>query len=226
MNGFFKDLRHALRQLRKSPGFRAAIIRLALSIGANTAIFSLLDQALLRSLPLKDVDRLIPLKYEGSDTGHLEPRSDGKFYFSYPMYHDLRHRDFVFSGLIATNFTETDGQSHRQPGLIGAERVTVNYFDVLGVRPPFGRLFLQSDEVVPDVNAGAVLGFSYCHRRFGVAPDIIAVTLLLSLLLMTTARSQLYGISSSAPLRLCLMTLLVMVVALASASCRQRTPRK
>jgi len=72
MNGLFQDLRYAVRQLRKTPGFMAvAIITLALGIGANTAIFSLIDQALLRSLPVKDVDRLVILKYEGSNKGSL-----------------------------------------------------------------------------------------------------------------------------------------------------------
>src|ERR1700689_1889744 len=105
MTGFSQDFRYALRQLAKSPGFAAvAIITLALGIGANTAIFSLLDQALLRSLPVKDVDRLVILKYSGSNIpGLLQSRTDGKFYFSYPMYRDLRDRNSVFSGLIATD---------------------------------------------------------------------------------------------------------------------------
>ena len=174
MNGLLQDFRYALRQLRKSPGFAAAaIITLALGIGANTAIFSLLDQALLRSLPVKDVDRLVLLKYQGSNTGHLESRTDGKFYFSYPMYRDLRDRNSVFSGLLATDFTEVGVQWHKQPGLVGAELVTGNYFDVLGVRPAAGRLFVQSDDVAPDANAVAVLSFSYWRRRFGMDPRIL-----------------------------------------------------
>ncbi len=174
MNGLFQDLRYAVRQLRKSPGFAAvAIITLALGIGANTAIFSLLDQALLRSLPVKDVDRLVILKYDGSNTGNLESRSDGKFYFSYPMYRDLRDRSSVFSGVIATDFTEVGVQWHKQPDLVGAELVTGNYFDVLGVSPAAGRLFLQSDDVAPDANPVVVLSFSYWRRRFGLDPRIL-----------------------------------------------------
>src|ERR1700690_4184574 len=135
MNGLLQDLRYAIRQLRKSPGFAVvAIITLALGIGANTAIFSLLDQALLRSLPVKDVDRLVFLKYDGSNTGRLQSRSDGHFYFSYPMYRDLRDRNSVFSGVIATDWAQVGVQWHNQPDLVPAELVSGNYFDVLGVQ--------------------------------------------------------------------------------------------
>ncbi len=174
MNGLLQDIRYALRQLRKSPGFAAvAVITLALGIGANTAIFSLLDQALLRSLPVKDVDRLVILKYEGSNTGNLQSRTDGRFYFSYPMYRDLRDRGSVFSGLIATDLTHVGVQWHKQPDLVGAELVSGNYFDVLGVRPAAGRLFVQSDDLAPDANPIVVLSFSYWRRRFGMDQRIL-----------------------------------------------------
>jgi len=180
MNGLFQDLRFAFRQLRKSPGFAAvAIITLALGIGANTAIFSLLDQALLRSLPVKDADRLVLLKYDGSNSGHLDSRTDGKFYFSYPMYRDLRDRNSVFSGLIATDWAEVGVQWHNQPDLVPAELVSGNYFDVLGVQPAAGRMFVAADDAVPDANPVVVLSFSYWRRRFGgdarVVNDIIQI---------------------------------------------------
>ena len=104
MTGFTQDFRYALRQLGKAPGFAAvAIITLALGIGANTAIFSLLDQALLRTLPVKDADRLVILQSLGSFNGHTSSRTDENFSFSYPMYRDLRDGNSVFSGLIATD---------------------------------------------------------------------------------------------------------------------------
>jgi putative ABC transport system permease protein len=181
MNGLLQDLRYAVRQLRKSPGFAAvAIVTLALGIGANTAIFSLLDQALLRTLPVKDVDRLVILKYEGSNTGRLESRADGHFYFSYPMYRDLRDRNSVFSGLLATDWTQVGVQWHNQPDLVGAELVSGNYFDVLALQPALGRLFVAADDTVPDANPVAVLSFSYWQRRFGADPGILNQSILVN----------------------------------------------
>jgi len=181
MNGLLQDLRYAVRQLRKSPGFAVvAILTLALGIGANTAIFSLLDQAVLRSLPVKDVDRLVLLKYDGSNTGSLESRTDGHFYFSYPMYRDLRDRNSVFSGLIATDWTQVGVQWHKQPDLVGAELVSGNYFDVLGLQPALGRLFVAADDVVPDANPVVVLSFTYWQRRFATDPGIVNQSILVN----------------------------------------------
>src|SRR5208283_3347455 len=128
MNGLLQDLRYAVRQLRKSPGFATvAILTLALGIGANTAIFSLLDQALLRSLPVKDADRLVILQSLGSFNGHTSSRTDENFSFSYPMYRDLRDQNSVFSGLIATDKVGLGVQWHNQPELVDAELVSGNY---------------------------------------------------------------------------------------------------
>jgi putative ABC transport system permease protein len=181
MSGLVQDLRYAMRQLRKSPGFTAvAVLTLALGIGANTAIFGLLDQALLRALPVKEPDRLVLLKYSGSNTGHLSSRSDGKFYFSYPMYRDLRDRNTAFSGIIATDWTQTGLQWHNQPELVATELVSGNYFDVLGVQPALGRLLVASDDTVPNANPVAVLSFSYWRRRFATDPTILNQSVLVN----------------------------------------------
>jgi predicted permease len=181
MNTIAQDLRYALRQLRKSPGFTmVAVLMLALGIGANTAIFGLLDQALLRSLPVREPDRLVLLKYSGSNTGHLSSRSDGKFYFSYPMYRDLRDGNSVFSGVIATDWTQIGAQWHNQPELVATELVSGNYFDVLGVQPALGRLLVASDDTVPNGNAIAVLSFNYWLRRFGADPSVLNQSILVN----------------------------------------------
>jgi putative ABC transport system permease protein len=173
-SGLLQDLRYAFRQLRKSPGFAAtAILTLALGIGANTAIFSLLDQALLRELPVKDADRYVILRYQGSNTGHMQTRTDPHFYFSYPMYRDLRDRSSVFSGLIATDAAQVGVEWHNQPGLASAELVSGNYFDVLALHPAMGRLFVASDDLTPDAHPVAVLSFDYWRRRFGSDPDAL-----------------------------------------------------
>jgi predicted permease len=181
ITGFPQDLRYALRQLAKAPGFAAVtIITLALGIGANTAIFSLLDQALLRTLPVKDADRLVILQSLGSFNGHTSSRTDENFSFSYPMYRDLRDHNSVFSGLIATDKVDVGVQWRNQPELVAGELVTGNYFDVLGVQPALGRMFVASDDVVPDANPVTVLSFSYWQRRFGADPAVVNQSILIN----------------------------------------------
>jgi putative ABC transport system permease protein len=174
MTGFLHDLRYGTRQLRKSPGFTAvAIITLALGIGANTAIFSLLDQALLRHLPVKEPDRLVLLKSSGRYFGSSRSRGDDALSFSYPMYRDVRDRNSVFSGLIAITSAQVGVQWHNQPELADTELVSGNYFDVLGVQSALGRLFVPSDDVAQNANPVVVLSFNYWQRRFGLDPRIL-----------------------------------------------------
>ncbi len=181
MTGFAQDFRYALRQLGKAPGFAAvAIVTLALGIGANTAIFSLLDQALLRALPVKEADRLVILQYAGSFRGYTSSRTDDSFYFSYPMYRNLRDHNSVFSGLIATTWTQVGVRWRDQPELVAAELVSGNYFDVLGVQPARGRFLVASDDVVPDANPVVVLSFSYWKRRFGSDPTVVNQSILVN----------------------------------------------
>src|SRR5436305_6964794 len=181
MEGIFQDVRYAWRQVIKSPAFAAvAVITLALGIGANTAIFGLLDQALLRSLPVKDPAQLVILKYAGSFNGHTSSRTDDKFYFSYPMYRDLRDRNSAFNGLIATVNAQAGVQWHNQPELVRAEVVSGNYFDVLGVQPALGRLLVQSDDTVPNANPVAVLSFEYWQRRFGADRNLLNQAILIN----------------------------------------------
>jgi putative ABC transport system permease protein len=181
ITGLAQDVRYALRQLGKAPGFAAvAIVTLALGIGANTAIFSLLDQALLRTLPVKDSDRLVILQFAGSFKGHTRSRTDDSFEFSYPMYRDLRDHNSVFSGLIATDWAQVGVQYHNQPELVAAELVSGNYFDVLGVQPALGRLFVAGDDMVPEANPVVVLSFSYWQRRFGADLTIVNQSLLVN----------------------------------------------
>jgi putative ABC transport system permease protein len=170
-----QDLRYALRQLRKSPGFTVlAVITLALGIGANTAIYTLLDQALLRHLPVKEPNRLVVLRFSGGDdTGSTQARGDSNLVFSYPMYRDLRDHNSVFSGLTATSWAQVGLQWHNQPDLADAELVSGNYFDVLGLQPALGRLFVASDDLVADGSPVTVLSFIYWQRRFGSDPKAL-----------------------------------------------------
>ena len=174
MRSVIEDFRYGLRLLRKSPGFTVvAVLTLALGIGANTAIYTLLDQALLRSLPVKEPNRLVLLRFSGRDSGSTHSRGDSQIVFSYPMYRDLRDHNSVFSGLIATSWAQVGVQWHNQPELGDAELVSGNYFDALGVQPAMGRLFVASDDVAQEANPVVVLSFNYWQRRFGADPKIV-----------------------------------------------------
>src|ERR1044072_8486683 len=124
------DIRYALRILTKSPMFAGVVVlTLALGIGANAAIFSLLDQVLLQSLPVANPEQLVVLSaYDAK-----EPEIDSSF--SYPMYQDLRDRNSVFSGVIARGGTQMNVSYGDQTERVSGELVSGNFFEVLGVRP-------------------------------------------------------------------------------------------
>src|SRR5262245_29594714 len=136
--------RYAIRSLLKTPAFTVVVtITLALGMGANTAIFSLTDQVLLRLLPVTDPERLVVLDGPGAFRGRTF--NDGTF--SYPMYRDFRDQNTVFDGVIgrfpAPLTMMANGQSERVKG----ELVTGNYFEVLGVRDEIGRTLTMADNV-------------------------------------------------------------------------------
>jgi putative ABC transport system permease protein len=175
MTNLIEDLRFGLRRLRKSPAFTAvAVITLALGIGANTAIYTLLDQALLRPLSVKDPSQLVLLSHTGRDQGFSRTSTFDDLFYSYPMYRDLRDQNSIFSGVIATYWPAQVGvQWHNVPQLAEAELVSGNYFDVLGVEAAIGRLFVPSDDVGQEAHPLAVLSFDYWQRRFGADPHIV-----------------------------------------------------
>jgi predicted permease len=174
MRTVIEDLRYGLRLLRKSPAFTVvAVLTLSLAIGANTAIYTLLDQALLRSLPVKEPNRLAIFRFSGDDTGSTHARGDSDLVFSYPIYRDLRDHNSVFTGLIATSWAQVGVQWHNQPDLADAELVSGNYFDMLGLQPALGRLLVASDDLVENGSPVAVLSFNYWQRRIGSDPKIV-----------------------------------------------------
>lgn len=177
----FADLRFALRQLRKSPGFAVtAVVTLALGIGATTAIFSLMYQALLRSLPVRNPQRLVLLEATPWNVWSGDSDSSGgdpEAYFSYPMYQWLRDKNQAFSGLIAMFQTQVGVTWHRHAELVNAELVSGNYFDVLGVKPAVGGLLTQADDRVVNGDAVAVLSFDYWRTHLGADPHVVGQTL-------------------------------------------------
>ena len=175
METLLQNVRYAFRQLRKYPGFTAvAVLTLAVGIGANAAIFSLVDQVLLKQMPVSEPDRLVQLKFVGSDTGHTDSYAGAnELYFSYPMYRDLSDHNTVFSGMLAMFPKQVGLQWKNSSSLVKGELVSGNYFSVLGVKPAFGRLFLPKDSAARGASPLVVLSYSYWTRHFASDPAVI-----------------------------------------------------
>jgi putative ABC transport system permease protein len=174
MGNFAQDLKYALRMLGKNPGFTiVAVITLALGIGANTAIFSLTDQVLLRMLPVGHPQELVILRSPGPSPGRNWNDGPGGTSFSYPAYKDLRDQNQVLSGLLARFSTQVSVAAQGTSELANGELVTGNYFTVLEVEPAMGRVFGAEDETAPGANPVVVLSYGYWKRRFGLDPGIL-----------------------------------------------------
>jgi predicted permease len=164
------DVRYAFRSLRKSPMFTAvAILSLALGIGANTAIFTLLDQILLRLLPVKNAQELVLLTMVGRHYGS----NWGGNAISYPMYRDFQDHNQVFSGMfcrfpLPASLT-FDGRTER----VNAELVSGTYFPVLGVHAVLGRTFTPDDDRTQSGHPLVVLSYDFWKTRFAGDPQII-----------------------------------------------------
>lgn len=182
MPHLLSDLRFALRTLAKAPVFTSvAIVSLALGIGANTAIFTLIDQVLLRALPIQDPERVVFLTTRGLHYGS----NWGANSLSYPMYRDFRDRNQVFSGMIC-RFGNPLSMSHgSRTERVAAELVSGNYYDVLGVKAAAGRLIGPEDDRLPGGGAVAVLSHDYWQSRFAGDPKIIGQTIRLNAFPMT-----------------------------------------
>jgi predicted permease len=174
MQNLKQDIRYAIRMLAKNPGFTLiAILTLALGIGANTAIFSLTDQVLLRALPVRNPAQLAIVRGVGWKTGHVSSDFDDTTSFSYPEYKDLRERAPAFSGLLARYGLSLNVAANGATERADGELVSGNYFEVLGVEPALGRVFSPEDETTPGGNPVAVLSYGYWTRRFGQNPEIL-----------------------------------------------------
>ena len=170
------DIRYALRMLAKNPAFAGVVIlTLALGIGANAAIFSLLDTVLLQSLPVTNPDQLAVLSVYDPKEG---PGIDSSF--SYPMYQDLRDRNSIFSGVIARAGAQLNVSYGDQTERVSGELVSGNFFEVLGVRPWAGRLFTPDDDRNPGAHPVAVLSYRFWESRFNKDPNLIGKTILVN----------------------------------------------
>jgi predicted permease len=166
----FQDLRFGIRLLLKHRGFTAvAVLSLALGVGANTAIFSLINTALLKTLPVKDPQQLVffmVARPQGTGTG-----------FSYPLLEQFNRNNHSFTGIIAAN---TAGQMRlTEPGaggqleLVQAGRVSGNFFSVLGVDAVAGRTLTEDDDQPTGAQPVAVISYNFWKRRFGLDPGVV-----------------------------------------------------
>jgi predicted permease len=170
LDDLWRDLRYAIRVLRRSPGFAAtAIISIALGVGANTLVFSIVNGLVLKPLPITDPDRVVFVQGVGSYVSH-----------SFPLYRDLRDRNVTFEGLAGYRITmmgvDANGSATHEWGYLA----TGNYFDLLGVTPTTGRFFHQVDDVSPGASPYAVLSYDYWRTRFGGSPSVVGSTILIN----------------------------------------------
>jgi predicted permease len=170
-----KDLQYAFRTIRRCPGFTAiVVVSLALGIGANTAIFTLIDAVMLRSLPVRSPEELVSVGDASRPTAlwHGGPMSN---VFSYPLYQRLRDNNHVFTKLLASGQTGSlevqvgNGETEAARGRL----VSGNYFQVLGVPPIIGRTFSPEEDRTPGANPIIVISYDYWMNRFGRNPDVL-----------------------------------------------------
>jgi predicted permease len=188
-----EDLRYGLRTLRNSPGFSLiAIATLALGIGANTAIFSLIDAALLRAIPARDTEQLVLLQWKSnkepahlnySSYGDCDRSNQGVFgcSLSGPFFRGVSNKDNVFSSVAAfAGAASLTLSGHGDAQVVqNAEYVSGKYFETLRVNPALGRLLTSQDDA-PSASPAVVLSFRYWRTEFGGARDVVGKTILLN----------------------------------------------
>ncbi len=169
----FKELRYAARTLLKRPGFLfIAVLTLALGIGANTAIFSLVNTVLLRSLPVERPSEIVMVS--------VRARNDSMSAFSHPNYLDFRDRNDVLSGLLIYRFVPLSLSRSGGNERIWGYEVSGNYFDVLGVRAIQGRTFLPDEDKTKLTHPVVVLSYDGWQRRFGGNQNIVGKDVLIN----------------------------------------------
>ena len=178
------DLRYAARTLLKSPGFLVvALLSLGLGIGANTAIFSLINAVMLRALPVDHPEQLVLLTDPGSGGVEVESQESGvRYILSYPEFEQLRAHNNVFAGMFAAQSEASDLDVFTGRG--GAEQstkahvqlVSGEFFGVLGLQPILGRAFTPEEDRVPGANPVGVISYGFWQREFGGARDVIGRT--------------------------------------------------
>jgi len=199
MGNFVRDLRYAFRGMRRNPLFiTVAVLSLALGIGANTAIFTLMDQLMLRRLPVGDPDRLVMLYQEGAHNGS----NMGSRMHSYPIYRDYQQKAEPLAGVLCRRLVSTSVSIGNQTERVDAEMVSGNYFTLLGVKAAAGRLFnAEEDERVVEGHPVVVLTYDYWVNRFARDPNVLGTKILVNNYPMTIIGVSAPGFAGLDPVR-------------------------
>jgi len=173
----FQDLRYGTRLLRLNPAFTAtAVLSLGLGIAANTSIFTLVDQVLLRLLPVDNARELVQFRMEGGRVGSQS--GDGLHTFSYPMYVAFRDRNTVFSGITGQYTERLSALADERGEMVETAWVAGKFFQVLGVKPHIGRVLASDDDV--SRSAVVVLQYDFWQARYAGRQDVIGSTIRLN----------------------------------------------
>ena len=172
------DLRFSVRSFRKTPTFTiAAVLSLMLGIGATTALYSLIDQIVLRALSVDHPERLVLFNWNGEQ---LAETFGSDNLMSYPICRDLQQQKQFFDGVFCRAATTINFSTGGEPRLTAAELVSGTYFSVLGVSPALGRLLMIDDDQVPGSSPVVVLSYDFWQNQFGGAQDIVGRTVLVN----------------------------------------------
>src|SRR5262245_38308239 len=199
MTSSLSDLRLAIRGLRRSPLFAAvAILSLALGIGANTAIFTLIDQILLRKLPVTAPEQLVMIYQRANNMGS----NMGARMNSYPLYQDLQQKAEPLAEALCRRLTPASLAVDNQTERVEAEMVSGNYFSMLGVKPAIGRVFnSKEDDQVYRGHPSVVLSYSYWVTRFARDPRVVGKKILVNDYPMTIVGVSAAGFAGLDPAR-------------------------
>ncbi len=180
MGKLWQDIRYGLRVLIKNPGISAvAVISLALGIGANTTIFTVVNAVLLHPLPVKDISRVVELDTIDTKT-HVTVATNRKLGMSYPNCRDYAQENQVLEGLSCFSALPVTWSGRAEPRQVAGQLVSANYFDVLGLRPAAGRFFYADEDTKPSGNNVVVVSYSFWANKFGSDPNLIGRTLTLN----------------------------------------------
>jgi putative ABC transport system permease protein len=180
MNSLSQDIRYALRGLRKSPGFAIiAVLTLALGIGANTAIFTVVNAVFFHSIPVQDPKNLVQI-FTVDQRKILGLTSNNNFPNSYPNAVDIQNRAQSFSGIAITTFAPVSMTIHGQPDQYFSNLVSGNFFDVLGVRAALGRTFRPEEDRELGAGPVVVLNYGFWERKFAGDRSVVGQNVLVN----------------------------------------------